>query len=184
MESLESHQKVELAELFNRAFGKRTISVNRGGAKVCRDGTLSGIEYISAKEWLEEEAAKEEAKRREAAKRAAITRARRREFTLYKLVKRYLETGMFTPAANCECCGRGLSDPESERRGIGSECWGRFLKSVDKAKTHGAPVNEWDVTIDEIMGETPRRENARRCPICDRHTNWRSTDGGKALCSS
>lgn len=126
------------------------------------------------------------AKRREIAKQAAVTRARRRESTLYRLVARYLQTGVLTPADKCRCCGKRLSDPQSQERGIGSECWGRFLQSVDKAKTHGAAVDAWDLTIDEIMREAPCRENhgKNQCPVCNQNRDWRATAGGKTLCSS
>jgi Family of unknown function (DUF6011) len=121
-------QKTELAELFKRAFSKHTASVRRGEAKVNFLGELTGIEFTAAKEWLEEAAAERAAKRRAAAQQAAVTRARRREFTLYELVKRYIESGVLTPAAKCRCCNKRLSDPQSEQRGIGSECWSLFIR--------------------------------------------------------
>jgi len=94
----ESCQKTELAELFKRAFGKHAIMRRRGEAKAYRDGELVGIGYTAAKEWLEEEDVKQEAKRRAAAKQTAVTRAKRREFTLYELVKRYIESGVLPNA--------------------------------------------------------------------------------------
>jgi hypothetical protein len=39
---------------------------------------------------------------------------------------------------NCEICGRALSDPESIKRGIGSECWQHVLSAVEKLKSQTA----------------------------------------------
>jgi Family of unknown function (DUF6011) len=62
-------------------------------------------------------------RRSAAAKKAAQTRRRRRERLVYQVVQRLRDGGAFNPGTHCEICGKGLSDPESEARGIGSDCW-------------------------------------------------------------
>ena len=37
--------------------------------------------------------------------------------------------GHITPGDSCEICGRHLTDPESIGRGIGSDCWAKFILS-------------------------------------------------------
>lgn len=66
-----------------------------------------------------------------AAKKAAETRRRRRERLVYEVVQRLKDGGALTPGTHCEICGRGLDDPESIARGIGSDCWQVILASLD-----------------------------------------------------
>ncbi len=68
-----------------------------------------------------------------AAKKAAETRRRRKERQVYRIVQRLNDGGTLTPATNCEICGRGLDDPESLARGIGSDCWQQILAAIEAA---------------------------------------------------
>jgi Family of unknown function (DUF6011) len=63
----------------------------------------------------------EEARRQrsEAAKKAAKTRADRRSKLVYSV----------GPRNNCVICGKGLGDPQSIERGIGSDCW-QFVLAI------------------------------------------------------
>jgi Family of unknown function (DUF6011) len=67
--------------------------------------------------------ARQHERRSAAAKKAAETRRRRREKLVYQVVQRLRDGGAFHPGAHCEICGKGLTDPQSEARGIGSDCW-------------------------------------------------------------
>ena len=68
-----------------------------------------------------------------AAKRAAQTRQRRKERRVYEVVARLEGGGVLHPGINCEICGRGLDDPQSKARGIGSDCWQLVLASIEQA---------------------------------------------------
>lgn len=70
-------------------------------------------------------------RRREAAVRAAETRRLRQERKVYDAVRRIASGELLGPRRACFICGRGLDDPDSKRRGIGSDCW----QSVLAAKT-------------------------------------------------
>ena len=68
-------------------------------------------------------------RRSAAARKAAVTRAKRKEKAVYEAA-RLLEAKQLEPRQHCRICGRILSDPESIRRGIGSECWQRVLGAL------------------------------------------------------
>ena len=72
-------------------------------------------------------------KARQAAKKAAVTRARRRELKVQKVVQGYLETGKLFPTKKCRVCGRALNDSESIARGVGSECWQDIMAIITAA---------------------------------------------------
>jgi hypothetical protein len=74
-------------------------------------------------------------KRSQAAKEAAKTRAKRQELRVYYVAKRILANKPVGPRRNCYICGRGLGDPVSIERGIGSECWDGVLKVITTART-------------------------------------------------
>jgi hypothetical protein len=63
------------------------------------------------------------ARRSAAAKLAAVTRRDRQEKRVYEAARRIIAGGTIGPGKSYYICGRGLSDPGSEARGIGSECW-------------------------------------------------------------
>lgn len=70
-------------------------------------------------------------RRREAAAKAAVTRRRRQERKVYEVAQRIATGGQYGPTTACVICGRGLSDPPSIQRGIGSECWQGVLEGID-----------------------------------------------------
>lgn len=71
-------------------------------------------------------------RRSDAAKKAAKTRRERQEKKVYELAQRIVDESPWIcgPVTACEICGRGLDDPESIERGIGSDCWQDILKAV------------------------------------------------------
>ena len=62
-----------------------------------------------------------------AAKKAAETKQRRQEKRVYETVQRIGAGERFGPRSHCVICKRGLDDPQSIQRGIGSECWQSIL---------------------------------------------------------
>jgi Family of unknown function (DUF6011) len=99
------------------------------------DGTLynpNGYDEASVRAAVEAADAYLHERRARAAKQAAVTRRARVEARVYAVVKRWQELGALPgPRPNCYCCGRGLDDPQSIQRGIGSECWGRVLAQLE-----------------------------------------------------
>jgi len=69
-------------------------------------------------------------RRSEAATRAAGTRRKRTQARIYEVARRIVDGHMFGPSGHCEICGRGLDDPDSIERGIGSECWQFVLDCI------------------------------------------------------
>ncbi len=69
-----------------------------------------------------------------AATRAAETRRRRTEKRVYETAKRIVEGHKLGSRRRCVICGRGLDDPQSIGRGIGSECWQAVLGAVQAQK--------------------------------------------------
>lgn len=65
-----------------------------------------------------------------AAVKAAETRRHRREKLVYKTAARIASGERFGPRTGCYVCGRGLGDPQSIQRGIGSECWQDVLNAI------------------------------------------------------
>jgi len=76
-------------------------------------------------------------RRSQAAKKAAVTRARRQEQQIYATAQRIIANEKTGPRDNCVICGKGLSDPESIERGIGSECWQHVLDQIERLKEGG-----------------------------------------------
>ena len=72
-----------------------------------------------------------------AAKKAAVTRAARVEQLVYEAARDLIENRL-SPRDTCRCCGREVSDAESIRRGIGSECWQRVLAAFEVVKRAAA----------------------------------------------
>jgi hypothetical protein len=81
-------------------------------------------------------------RRKEAAARGAETRKRRRVSQNYRVAKSIIE-GRFKPSLVCACCRRKLTDRESLKRGIGSECWAE-IKQVIEQLTIGREHREAD----------------------------------------
>ncbi len=70
------------------------------------------------------------ARRSAGARKAAGTRRRRTEARIYQVARRIVDGHVLGPASNCQICGRGLGDPDSIERGIGSECWQAVLGCI------------------------------------------------------
>jgi hypothetical protein len=75
-------------------------------------------------------------RRSKAAKKAAVTRQRRQERKVLEIAKRSLAEHeyCFPNRTNCEICGRGLGDPQSIQRGVGSECWQDVLRMIQRLR--------------------------------------------------
>ena len=69
----------------------------------------------------------------EAAKKAAITRRKRTDKRIYEAARRIVDGHLFGPSDNCFICGKGLGDPDSKERGIGSDCWQSILDCIKTA---------------------------------------------------
>jgi hypothetical protein len=78
--------------------------------------------------------AQRHARRSERATRASVTRKQRQERAVYRAAED-LKANKLTPRQTCRICGRGLSDPDSFNRGIGSECWGHVLALLERIAT-------------------------------------------------
>jgi hypothetical protein len=71
-------------------------------------------------------------RRSKAAKKAAETRRRRQERRVYEVAKSINAGTRYGPGNACVICKRGLGDPESIQRGIGSECWQDVLDKIQE----------------------------------------------------
>ena len=108
---------------------------------ILKDGTLHnprGYPEAIVRAAVETADAKEREARSNAAKKAAITRARRQERKILETARRIVANAKIGPRDNCIICGRGLGDPESIERGIGSECWQDVLKQIERIKEGAA----------------------------------------------
>jgi Family of unknown function (DUF6011) len=70
-----------------------------------------------------------------AAKRAAETRRRRQEKKVYEVVRGLRLGERYGPRSHCVVCGKGLGDPQSVERGIGSECWQNVMVHIEGRPT-------------------------------------------------
>src|SRR5262245_53287295 len=70
--------------------------------------------------WAEE---RRRVRRSTAAVRAAATRRHRMERRVYEVAQRIIDGHGFGPSGRCAICTKELGDPESIKRGIGSDCW-------------------------------------------------------------
>ena len=109
----------------------RDVSVSHEG------GRLVGFDYSgpydadAVLDRIVEVLARKRKRRSEAAKRGAATRSARRERRVYEIAKAVLSRSV-SPASRCYLCGRGLTDEQSRRRGVGPECWGDVLRAVER----------------------------------------------------
>lgn len=116
----------------------RDVSVSHEG------GRLVGFDYSgpydtdAVLDRIVEVLARKRKRRSEAAKRGAATRSARKERRVYEIAKAVLRESV-SPAARCSLCGRGLTDEQSRRRGVGPECWGDVLRAVERLAS-GAQV--------------------------------------------
>jgi hypothetical protein len=90
--------------------------------------------------------------RSKAAKKAAVTRRRRQEKRVYYVAKRIIDGEIFGPRQDCYVCGRGLDDPQSIQRGIGSDCWQFVLDLIG-----GLPLPRGETTTPIITAIYFRR---------------------------
>jgi hypothetical protein len=74
-------------------------------------------------------------RRSEAAKKAGATRPRRRQKRVAQIAARILAGHDIDERTNCAICGRGLGDPASIKRGIGSECWQDLLATIENMRS-------------------------------------------------
>lgn len=105
---------------------------------VYRDGTLYNPHGYPEDEVRAAVAAAEERRRRrrqEAAAKATDTRRHRREKRVYDVAQQITDGGSYGPAEACVICRRGLDDPQSIHRGIGSDCWQDVLKLIESRRT-------------------------------------------------
>lgn len=72
-------------------------------------------------------------RRSAAATKAARTRQERQARRVYQAAAKIIDGAGCGPASACYICGRGLGDPESEARGIGSDCWQDVLAAITEA---------------------------------------------------
>jgi hypothetical protein len=69
-------------------------------------------------------------RRSQAAKKAAKTREERQKHRVWLIAKQIVAKQQTGPRRRCCICGRGLDDPQSITRGIGSECWQGVLDQI------------------------------------------------------
>lgn len=107
------------------------------------DGTASGegvdpAAALSAAQWA---IAREKEKRSASAQKAAASRERRTSQRLLLAMDRQI-AGLGippgTPIGKCFICRHKLTDDESQRRGIGSDCWARMMDGINERMTRGA----------------------------------------------
>ena len=70
-----------------------------------------------------------------AAQKAGATRQRRRQKRVAEIAARILAGYDIGERTNCAICGRGLGDPASVKRGIGSECWQDLLAILENTRS-------------------------------------------------
>ena len=105
------------------------------------DGTLHNPNgYPEATVRAAVEAAIERRRRRaqDAAKRGADTRKARHDRRVYDVARRIVAGEKWGPREHCAICGRGLNDPGSIERGIGSECWQWVLGAITESRAKRA----------------------------------------------
>ena len=83
--------------------------------------------------------ARAHSRRSEAAKRAAQTRKKRQGRRVYEIVAALKAGRKLTSTTTCRCCGKGLDDPESISRGIGSDCWQVIMRALTTPHAGTAP---------------------------------------------
>jgi Family of unknown function (DUF6011) len=69
--------------------------------------------------------------RSQAATKAAATRRRRTEQKVYSVSQAIIDGHVYGPRQHCVICRKGLDDPDSIERGIGSDCWQRVLLCIE-----------------------------------------------------
>jgi Family of unknown function (DUF6011) len=106
-----------------------------------KDGTLynpNGYPDEVVREAVQAADERRRLRRSEAAKKAAETRRQRQEKRVYDVANRIVQGQEFGPRNNCVICGKGVDDPRSIERGIGSDCWQRVLTAIERSKAKAA----------------------------------------------
>ena len=118
---------------WQRAFHEGVILYDVG---VNQDGSLhnpNGYPDETVRAAVEGAEERRRQHRSKAAQKAAATRRRRTQARTYEVARRIVDGEVFGPSDHCDLCGRGLADPESIERGIGSECWQFVLDIIRPA---------------------------------------------------
>jgi hypothetical protein len=124
-------------EAGNRVLDERGHARSLDHVGINDDGTVhnpNGYPEELVREQVKRADARWHEKRSKAAKKAAVTRSIRIEKETYRVAKQILDGRIIGPLNNCAICGKGLGDPESIHRGIGSECWQNVLKAYQKLR--------------------------------------------------
>lgn len=120
--------------LFTLPDGTRLRNIGVSWETELRLHNPNGYPESQVREALLLEQERRHARRSAGAKRAAVTRARRRELALDKVVGIIAGGGTVGPQDECFFCARRLTDPESVARGIGSECWQGVLTRLQQRR--------------------------------------------------
>lgn len=99
------------------------------------DGTLhnpNGYPPEDVRVACEAAAERRHQRRKVAAAKGAETRRRRRDRRVHEVARRIAENNPFGPSTTCVVCKRGLDDPQSIARAVGSECWQDVLERIDE----------------------------------------------------
>jgi uncharacterized protein DUF6011 len=72
--------------------------------------------------------------------KGVATRARRRAARLKAITDKWLagEGAAYANRKTCACCDKVLTDPESQTRGIGPECWELIVKMIEHRRDQAA----------------------------------------------
>lgn len=74
-------------------------------------------------------------KRAAAAAKAVATKARRRALKMEHIMRVAIGGQSIGPQERCALCSRHLTDSTSIQRGIGSECWGGVLRTIERQRS-------------------------------------------------
>jgi hypothetical protein len=98
-------------------------------------------------ELVAEAEARRHERRSEAAKQAAITRSHRKKRLIYQWAEAFLRGVSLVdkPSSHCHICGKRMSDQESQKRGIGSDCWQQVLRQAEAMQRVYSKRSESDV---------------------------------------
>jgi hypothetical protein len=127
------------------------------------DGTLhnpNGYDETEVRASIEAAQAEDRARRSKAATKAAETRRQRKELAVYKEAQSLVigDVRVVSPSRHCKVCGRGVSDPDSIERGIGSDCWQMVLEMVTVIRAGHIEETSW--TDQKLSGDELRAVEA------------------------
>jgi hypothetical protein len=110
---------------------------------ILSDGTLwnpNGYPENEVRAAVLDADARRRIRRSNAAKKAAVTRRERHGRLVYSVAKGIVEGKEYGPRKNCVVCGKGLTDPPSIARGIGSDCWQCILEAISQSRAADQPA--------------------------------------------